>query len=293
MNAKKIGLPSAALSIREAVGENRAVVFVSGGVDSAVAATLARQALGARAAFYFIDNGLQRRGEARQVKESLGEAGIEVSVFDASGDALERMAGCVTGPEKRAAAGEILVEKALEIARAERAKHLVFGTIQNDLRVSAGGPKRIRGFELVEPLAGFAKDQVLDAARRLGLPETLWSRPHFPGVGFAVRMEGPVTRKKLALIQELTERVERQVRRLRLHKKLWAYFPILLSSEGRGKHAVVLRLVESRDGLEADLPRINRNQLIRLREEILGLRADVGRVYLDLTPKPFSSIELM
>lgn len=282
-----------AAAIKAKAGNNRAIVFVSGGVDSAVTAVLAKKALEKKAVCWFIDNGLQRKGERKRIRGVFKRIGIEVKICSAGKECLEKLSGCAEGPEKRDLLGDLLVEKALEIAQNENSRHLVFGTIKNDLMVCREDCESIPGFILVEPLEETTKDQAISIARKIGLPEELWQKQHFPGVGFAIRIEGEVTGKKLALIRDLTEIVENKVREIGLHKKLWGYFPFLLANKADGKQVVVLRLVESGLGLMAEIPEISKNQLIELRDEIFRRKPEIGRVYFDLTPKPVSLIEFM
>ena len=57
-------------SIREYVGDGRVICGLSGGVDSAVAASLIHRAVGDQLTCIFVDHGLLRQGEAGQVVET-------------------------------------------------------------------------------------------------------------------------------------------------------------------------------------------------------------------------------
>ena len=277
----------------EVTGNGKAIVMVSGGVDSTITAVLSKKALGKRAVFYFIDNGLQRRGERKRIKGLFKKIGIEVKIFDAANEFIRNVSDCTSGPEKRDLLADMLVDKALGISRTENSRHLIFGTIKNDLLVCDEYSDSITGFKLIEPLKNLTKDKVIAIAKELGLPDELCIKQHFAGVGFAIRIEGNITKKKLTLIRDLTEIVEKKVQEMGLHKNLWGYFPFLLSTKIDGKYVVLLRIVESELGLMAEIPEINKKQLIELRDGILNRKPEVGRIFFDLTPKPVSLIELM
>ncbi len=67
------------------MGDKHALCALSGGVDSAVAATLVGRALGDRLTCVFVDNGLLRKDEFAQVSGKLREqAHLKVKTVDAS-----------------------------------------------------------------------------------------------------------------------------------------------------------------------------------------------------------------
>src|ERR1019366_4151179 len=87
--------------VRDQVGDRHALCALSGGVDSAVAATLVGRALGDRLTCVFVDNGLLRKDEFAQVSTQLREqAHLNVKTVDAAERFLTRLAG-VTNPERK------------------------------------------------------------------------------------------------------------------------------------------------------------------------------------------------
>ena len=58
-------------AIREVLGDNKALVAVSGGVDSTVSALITHRAIGDNLICVFIDDNFMRLGEAEQVKKML------------------------------------------------------------------------------------------------------------------------------------------------------------------------------------------------------------------------------
>src|SRR5437879_7528896 len=93
-------------SVRHIVGSGRALCALSGGVDSAVAATLVDRALrdadgSSRLTSVFVNNGVLRKNEFEKVQQNLhGKLGLHVMAVDATDRFLGKLAG-VTDPEKK------------------------------------------------------------------------------------------------------------------------------------------------------------------------------------------------
>ncbi|MGA3017936.1 MAG: glutamine-hydrolyzing GMP synthase [Bryobacteraceae bacterium] len=189
--------------IRDCVGRRKVFFFVSGGVDSSVAFTLARRALGPdRVRGVYVDTGLMREGETDFVRSI---AGLEVE--DAQREFLAALEGSTEPERKRHIIGEefVLVQE-----RVMERQHLMNedwmlgqGTIYPDTIESGGTAKaalikthhnRVAGIQrliasgrIVEPLKSFYKDEVREVGRELGLPAELLDRHPFPGPGLAIR----------------------------------------------------------------------------------------------------------
>ena len=102
--------------VRREVDGGRALCALSGGVDSAVAATLVGRAIGDRLTCLFVDNGLLRKNEFEQVAAILREqAHLNVRTVDASSRFLTRLGG-VTDPEQKR---KIIGEEFIRVFEAE------------------------------------------------------------------------------------------------------------------------------------------------------------------------------
>ena len=88
------------------VGQGRAICALSGGVDSAVAATLVDRAMRdgkgeSRLTCVFVNNGVLRKNEFEKVQQSLRDKlGLHLVAVDATERFLDKLAG-VTDPEKK------------------------------------------------------------------------------------------------------------------------------------------------------------------------------------------------
>lgn len=278
--------------LKQGLTGKRAVVFCSGGMDSTVAAILVAMA-DTDAVFYFIDTGFSRSDDFEIAQRFLYASDIKLKRFNASAEFSRALSG-VPEISRRDVLGELLVPIALSIAQREDARTLVFGTIKNDLLVLAEhGAEGIEGFEIVEPLRELTKRQVAKLAAALGISGSFTARPHLPGNGFSVRIAGNITRRKIGLIRSTTTAVEGAFHELNLTKKLWAYFPFLISEKIDGKYAIVIRAVESRDGVSAKPARLSGRQLCQIYDYVTARVPEIGRIFYDLTPKPPANIEFM
>lgn len=209
--------------IRETVGDKKALVLVSGGVDSSVCASLVNKALGSERVYAIhVDNGFMRLNESRDVERALGKCGLELRVVDASENfynAVDESSGggvplnrIVSPEEKRRSIGDEFMRvstKAIENLGLDISEdvYLVQGTLRPDLIESASAlasgnadaikthhndtplVRKLRGAgRVIEPLRDYHKDEVRVLGRSLGLPNEMVMRQPFPGPGLAVRI---------------------------------------------------------------------------------------------------------
>ncbi|MFO7245979.1 MAG: glutamine-hydrolyzing GMP synthase [Thermaerobacter sp.] len=300
-------------AIRRQVGDGRAVAGLSGGVDSAVAATLVHRAIGDRLTCVFVDHGLLRAGEAEQVLEAVRDLGLKVVHVDARDRFLSRLEG-VSDPEaKRKIIGEVFVRVFEEEARRlGPVDFLVQGTVYPDVIESGTGsaavikshhnvgglPERMH-LTLVEPLRLLFKDEVRRVGLELGLPEDLVWRHPFPGPGLAIRVLGPVDAERLEAVRRADAVVVEEIRRAGLYRSLWQCFAVLTDSRSVGVMGdqrtygwtVAVRAVTSDDGMTADWARLPHDLLERIALRIVNEVPAVNRVVYDITSKPPGTIE--
>ncbi|MFW6449174.1 MAG: glutamine-hydrolyzing GMP synthase [Halobacteriota archaeon] len=290
-------------SIAAAVGDRRALIALSGGVDSSVSAELAHRAIGEQLTPVYVDTGLMRKGETEQVSETFAHM-PDLRIVDAREDFLEALEG-VTDPEaKRLVIGERFIRTFEGIAEEVDAEVLVQGTIYPDRIESEGNikshhnvgglPERIDFEEIVEPVRELYKDEVRAVARELGLAEATAERMPFPGPGLAVRVLGEVTEEKLHVAREATAVVEAE---LEADDPWQAFAAVLAKGTGvKGDNRVhgwivAVRSVESRDGMTARAQELDWSTLQRIQSRITGELDAVARVVYDVTHKPPATIE--
>ena len=300
--------------IREVVGDSKAVIAVSGGVDSTVAAVLASKALGDRLIAVHVDTGLMREGESREVADALKRLGVNLIVVDARERFLKRLKGVIDPEEKRRIIGEEFIRVFEDEARRVGAEYLIQGTIYPD-RIESGFrrysdkikthhnvgglPSKMEFKAVVEPLRDLYKDEVRRLGERLGIPVSIVRRQPFPGPGLAVRIIGEVTEEKLELLRRIEGIVEEEVEKAGVHGDLWQYFAVLTDTKSTGVKGderaygwtVAVRMVESVDGMTASFYKAPWTLLERISTRITNEVPEVVRVVYDITHKPPSTIE--
>jgi len=303
-------------TVQETVGTGRAVCALSGGVDSAVAASLVHRAIGDQLTCLFVNNGLLRENEADRVIETFRRTlKINLRYIDATSHFLKKLRG-ITDPEakRRIIGREFIRAFESEAKKLGNVDYLVQGTLYPDVIESmsvkgpsatikthhnvGGLPKRMR-LKLVEPLRDLFKDEVRQLGRELGLPDDLLWRQPFPGPGLAVRILGEVTRKQLIPVRQADAIVEEEIKRGGLYRQLWQAFAVLLPVKTVGvmgdertyQDVIAIRAVTSQDGMTADWARVPYDVLETIAKRIVNEVKGINRVVYDISSKPPSTIE--
>ncbi len=303
--------------IRHAVGSERVLCALSGGVDSAVAALLVHKAVGDQLTCVFVDHGLLRENEAEQVVETFsGHFRVPLVHVQAQERFLSRLAGVSDPEEKRKIVGEEFIRVFEEEAgKLGHVRFLVQGTLYSDVIESGGAEDGVAAkikshhnvgglpadmrMELVEPLRLLFKDEVRRVGEELGLPERMVWRQPFPGPGLAIRIIGEVTEERLSILRRADAILLEEVRRADLYRDLWQSFAVLPAIRSVGvqgdertyAYPIVVRAVTSEDAMTADWARLPYELLEAVSSRIINEIPGVNRVVYDVSSKPPATIE--
>lgn len=229
--------------IREKVGDNKVVVLVSGGVDSAVTAALLVKALNPDNVYAIhIDSGFMRKNESDVICENLKKLGLKNlirenakdtffnTVVEVEGKKIGPLVDTIDPETKRQIIGEIFIRIANNVIERlgldPEHTFIAQGTLRPDL-IESGNPE-ISGFAhkikthhndvaivrearkkglIVETNSDWHKDEVRKVARMLGLEESIASRQPFPGPGLAIRLLCHDKNEEVVITQEEVDKI--------------------------------------------------------------------------------------
>lgn len=300
--------------IREKVGDGKALLALSGGVDSSVACKLLAKAIGNQLTCIFVDHGLMRKNEGDEVEAAFKDSGVNFVRVNAGERFLSKLAGVSEPESKRKIIGEefirVFEEEAKKIGKVD---YLVQGTIYPDVIESGLGdaavikshhnvgglPDYVDFKEIIEPLRLLFKDEVRKLGLTLGLDEKLVYRQPFPGPGLAIRIIGEITPQKVATLQDADAIFREEIANAGLDRDINQYFAVLTNMRSVGvmgdgrtyDYTLALRAASTSDFMTADFSRIPYDVLEKVSVRIVNEVKNINRIVYDITSKPPATIE--
>lgn len=300
--------------IRAKVGNGKALLALSGGVDSSVACKLLAKAIGSQLTCIFVDHGLMRKNEGDEVEAAFEDSGVNFVRVNAGERFLGKLAGVSEPEKKRKIIGEefirVFEEEAKKIGKVD---YLVQGTIYPDVIESGTGdaavikshhnvgglPDYVDFKEIIEPLRLLFKDEVRALGTTLGLDEKLVWRQPFPGPGLAIRIIGEITPEKVATLQDADAIFREEIANAGLDRSINQYFAVLTNMRSVGvmgdgrtyDYTLALRGVSTSDFMTADFSRIPYDVLEKVSVRIVNEVSNINRIVYDITSKPPATIE--
>ena len=300
--------------IRKQVGDKKALLALSGGVDSSVVAALLIKAIGKQLVCVHVNHGLMRKNESESVIEVFqSQLHANLIYVDATERFLGKLEGVADPEQKRKIIGGEFIRVFEEEARKlEGIDFLGQGTIYPDIIESGtktakmvkshhnvGGLPEDLKFELVEPLKQLFKDEVRACGIELGLPAQMVYRQPFPGPGLGVRCLGAITRDRLEAVRESDAILREEFEKAGLNKKVWQYFTVVPDFKSVGmknnarvfEYMVIIRAINTIDAMSATIEKVDWDVLEKITNRILAEVEHVNRVCYDMSPKPPATIE--
>ena len=311
-NAEKF-IEKTVIELQEKI-EGKALIAFSGGVDSTVCAALVNRAVDDQLIAVHVDTGYMRKNESENVKKMMSSMNLNFRFVDASKDFYDALKGVEDPEKKRKIIGNKFIRSFEKVAKDEKIKHLVQGTIAPDWIESGGElrdtikshhnvgglPKDMK-LKLIEPLKDLYKDEVRKVARDLDL--SVSEKQPFPGPGLAIRIIGEATPNRVEIVREACDIVEKEIEQAvekKFMEKPWQYFAVLIPIKTVGVqgdkraygYTIAVRAVQSVDAMTCKYSDISHIVLENISTKITNTMGDkINRIVYDITNKPPGTVE--
>jgi len=298
--------------IRKKVGDKKALLALSGGVDSSVCASLLSLAIPGQLTCIFVDHGFMRLNEGDEIESAFSKRNLRFIRVNAQKRFLAKLKG-VTEPEKKR---KIIGEEFIRVFEEESAKlgdipFLAQGTIYPDV-VESGGkygavikshhnvgglPEKLKFTGILEPLSGLFKDEVRVLGKKLKLPPSIVNRQPFPGPGLAIRVSGEATEEKLETLRKADAILREELDSLKSRPD--QYFCVLTGTRSVGvkgddrtyDFVIAVRAVKTDDFMTCEYAPLPHKLLSRISSRITAEIPSASRVVYDITSKPPATVE--
>lgn len=298
--------------VRNKVGKERILLALSGGVDSAVCASLLSKAVPGQLVCIFVDHGFMRLNEGDQIEEIFSKRNLKFIRVNAADRFLGKLKKVSDPEQKRKIIGEEFIRVfEEESSKLGNIKYLAQGTIYPDVIESGGEfgatikshhnvgglPKNLAFSEIVEPLVGLFKDEVRILGKKLGLPKSLVERQPFPGPGLSIRVMGEVTKQKLDILRHADFILREELGKCKnVPQQYFTVFTNVRSVGVKGDrrtydYVIAVRAITTNDFMTCEFAKIPYKILERISSRIANEVESVSRVVYDITSKPPSTVE--
>jgi GMP synthase (glutamine-hydrolysing) len=303
--------------IKKTIGDDKVLLGLSGGIDSAVTALLLERAIGHKLTCVFVDTGMLRHLEAEQTIELFAKHFKLNLISVCKGKCFLKALAGISDPEvKRKIIGREFIQAFTDVIKTLKGVHwLAQGTIYSDVIESAqtksgkaevikshhnvgGLPKKMQ-LQLVEPIRELFKDEVRRIGLKLGLSKELVNRHPFPGPGLGVRILGEVRKPFLDKLRQADYIFLQELHKENLYSKVSQAFAVFLPIKSVGvmgdqrkyEYVIALRGVISSDFMTAHWAQLPAKFLAKVSSRIVNEVSGISRVVYDITSKPPATIE--
>ncbi len=293
------------------VGNDKAVMGWSGGVDSSVTRKLLANVLGKKLLVVVIDGGQFRHGELSWIKKQAKWFGkSRFKIVNIRKEMFAAMKGLLDAEAKRKAFQKVYFAALIRAAKAFGAKYLIQGTLAAD-RIESGatGGDKIKthhnvGYDTgaliqIHPLQDLFKYEVRELGRQLGLPEEIWNRQPFPGPGLFLRCPGlEATRKTIGIVRWADHKATTIAKRRKVYGKCSQFLVGYLGTPLVGikgdkrvyKPFASLRAIETIDFMTAKGIWFPNPIVDEIKQEV-AKHPEISRCMFDPTDKPPGTTE--
>lgn len=278
-------------SLEQELARGTALCEVTGSLESGVTAALAHRALGDRLTCFLIDNCLLRESEKEDIlyyyRDTLG---ISLQVIDAQDRFCQALSGLVKSREKAEAIAAVRSKVLEELAAMIPHDAVILSTTAGAMTGAEGKamPQIESGKPRIEPLIELFAGEIRYVGEALNLPGDICLAQPFPQTGLALRVEGEVTRRRLAILRKADGIFREEIREANLQKRLHKFFASLSPVHGAPDElTVTLRAVTltSVRGEQRPVPaRLPYDLTESCTARLMQALPEVSRVVNDITP---------